>query len=192
VEAGVNQTITLVGNGKLPVLFNLADANTSTHVNPSATLESIRAAADPGLQLTLVLGKQRLSISNHDRLDFSVTAPQGGYLYLLHVGSDGSTFDAIFPNDQDSNNYIPAGTHRFPRQNWALQAMGPAGRGYVMAYLSPTPKSFGSKMGKAGPFSTVAATSNAAKNLVSVATGSDTPGSGRFGTSAVMPFDEVQ
>ncbi len=191
-EVGANQTITMVGNGNLPVLFNLADASTSTRVNPSATLESIRAAADPKLQLTLNLGKQRLSIGGKDKLDFSVTNQQAGYLYLLHVGSDGTTFDSIFPNDLDKNNYIPAGTQNFPRNGWALQAMGPVGRGYVMAYMSPTPKSFGATMGKSGPFSTVEATSAAAKNLLAVATGADVPGSGRYGVSTVVSFDEVQ
>jgi Caspase domain/Domain of unknown function (DUF4384) len=191
-EVGANQTITMVGNGSLPVLFNLADASTATRVNASATLESIRAAADPNQQLTLNISKKRLSISSKDKLAFSVTAPQAGYLYLLHVGSDGATFDSIFPNDQDSNNYISAGTHSFPRAGWALQAMGPTGTGYVMAYLSSTPKSFGSNMSKTGPFATVAATSSAAKNLVSVATGADVPGSGRFGTSAVVAFEEIQ
>ena len=192
------QTITLLGNTQMPVGFVAATATAAAPaaqtapVQPEQTLEGIRAAADPALALTLNLSQQRLSISKGDRLDFSVSTPQAGYLYLLHIGSDGKTFDVLFPNDIDTNNFIAAGTHRFPRPNWAVQATGPEGTGYVMAYLSNAPKNFRAGMGKAGPFASVPANVLSAAKLGVVAVGGGEAGGARFGASAVVPVTEIR
>lgn len=186
------QSITLVGSGQVPVFFSTPLAEGRMAVNPGQTLESLRATADPAMQLTLTLDKQSLSISRQERLDFSVTTPQAGYLNILHVGSDGKTFDVLFPNSLDANNYVNAGTHRFPRAEWAVQASGPVGTGYVMAVISDTPKNFREGMGKVGPFASTSAVSEAASKLIVVAVGANKPGAGRYGTSAVMPVVEVR
>jgi hypothetical protein len=192
----LRQTITVSGNTQMPVSFVAASASAgaaqAAPVQPEQTLESIRAAADPSMALTLNLSQQRLSISRGDKLDFSVSSPQAGYLYLLHIGSDGKTFDVLFPNDIDSNNYVNAGTHRFPRPNWAVQATGPEGTGYVMAYLSNAPKNFRAGMGKAGPFATTPANVLSAAKLGVVAVGGGEAGGARFGASAVVPVTEVR
>ncbi len=185
------QTITLAGNTQLPVGF-ITGASASAPVQPERTLEAIRTASDPGMALTLNLSRQQLSIARRDRLDFSVTSPQAGYLYLLHIGSDGKTFDVLFPNDIDANNYVSAGTHRFPRPQWAVEATGPEGVGYVMAYLSATPKNLRDGMNKIGPFASTLATRSAASKLGVVATGAGQDGGGRYGTSAVVPVTEVR
>ena len=185
------QTITLVGNTQLPVGF-VTGASASAPVQPERTLEAIRTASDPGMALTLNLSRQQLSIARRERLDFSVTSPQAGYLYLLHIGSDGKTFDVLFPNDIDANNYVSAGTHRFPRPQWAVEATGPEGVGYVMAYLSATPKNLRDGMNKIGPFASTLATRSAASKLGVVATGAGQDGGGRYGTSAVVPVTEVR
>lgn len=186
------QTVGLVGDGKLPVLFNLPDA-ASASINPRNVFESIAAGADRNLQLALNTSLQRLSISRKDKLEFSVTTPQAGYLYLLHIGSDGKTFDVLFPNQYDTNESITAGTHRFPRPSWGgLQANGPEGTGYIMAYLSSTRKDFSNGMNKMGPFMSVDATGMSARNLSAVASGSAVPGGGRYGTSQVVAVEEVK
>lgn len=186
------QTITLVGSGQVPVFFSTPLADGAAAVNPAHTLEAVRAASDPAMQLTLTLASQSLSISRQDKLDFSVNTPRAGYLNILHVGSDGKTFDVLFPNAIDTNNYVNAGTHRLPRAGWAVQASGPVGTGYVMAVISDTPKNFRDGMGKAGPFASTKAVGAAASKLVVVAVGANQPGAGRFGASAVVPVVEVQ
>jgi hypothetical protein len=108
------------------------------------------------------------------------------------VGSDGKTFDVLFPNSLDANNYVNAGTHRFPRAEWAVQASGPVGTGYMMAVISETPKNFREGMGKAGPFASTGAVGDAASKLMAVAVGASKPGAGRYGASAVMPVVEVR
>jgi hypothetical protein len=189
---GFRQTVGLVGDGKLPVLFNLPDASAAS-INPRSVFESIAAGADRNLKLTLTTSSPRLSISRKDKLEFSVTTPQAGYLYLLHIGSDGKTFDVLFPNQFDTNESITAGTHRFPRPSWGgLQAFGPEGTGYIMAYLSSTRKDFASGMNKMGPFMSIEADGKSARNLSAVASGSGVPGGGRYGTSQVVAVEEVK
>ncbi|QIL73077.1 DUF4384 domain-containing protein [Diaphorobacter sp. HDW4B] len=185
------QTVTLIGNIQLPVGFNTASV-TTTPVQPERTLAALRAASDPTMNMVLNLSQTQLSISRRDRLDFSISTPQAGYLYLLHIGSDGKTFDVLFPNDMDTNNYVSAGVHRFPRPKWAVEATGPEGVGYVMAYMSPTPKNFRDGMDKIGPFASVSATRSAASKLAAVAVGSGQSGGGRFGTSDVIPVRETR
>lgn len=202
-----NHNITLTGNAQLPISFvslataspvapttagNSVPVSGSAAVSPARTLETIRAGADNRLQLDLKLSNNELSIARHDRLDFTVQTPADGYLYLLHIGSDGKTFDVLFPNDLDSNHFVSAGTHRFPRSQWGIEATGPVGTGYIMAYISSTPKNFRGAMGKAGPFASTSANTSAAGKLGVVATGASEPGGGRYGTSAVVPVREVQ
>ena len=202
-----NHTITITGNAQLPISFiGLAGASAAAApvaavspgpaplagVAPSRTLETIRAGADSRLALELSLASRELSIGRRDRLDFSVQTPTDGYLYLLHIGSDGKTFDVLFPNDVDSNHFVSAGTHRFPRAAWGIEATGPVGTGYLMAYISSTPKNFRGTMGKAGPFASTTANTASASKLAVVATGASEPGGGRYGTSAVVAVREVQ
>ncbi|MBK7000402.1 MAG: caspase family protein [Rhodoferax sp.] len=180
------QTITLVGNNALPMSFVGAGASTCTTpvTNPGGTLATIRAAADPDIKVGLSLAKSRLTIGR-DLLDFSVSTPRDGYLYLLHVSSEGK-FIVLFPNKIDSNNFVKAGNHRFPKQSWGIQAQGPAGTGYIMAYLADTPKEFTKDMDFDGPFSSGKANCDTTSKLGVVAL------NGRYGASAVAAIQEVK
>ena len=86
------------------------------------------------MPVQLVTARNSLRIGK-DFLDFSVTTAQQGFLYLLQVGSDGKTFNLLFPNKIDSNNALAAGTHRFPRDSWRLRAGGPAGKSHIIAFI---------------------------------------------------------
>ena len=179
------QTITLVGNADLPVSFVDSGATAPTPVvNPRGTLESLRAAADTRIHVGLSIGKPRLTIGR-DLLDFSVTSQRDGYLYLLHVASDGK-FYVLFPNKLDTNNYFKVGTQRFPRPAWGIQAQGPVGTSYVMAYLAESPKEFTKDLESEGPFATGEANSDTTRKLGVVAL------TGRFGASAVVAIQEVK
>jgi metacaspase-1 len=111
------------------------------------TLQNIRAAASNSIKVDLKMSTTELQIGQSN-LDFSVTTSKGGYLYVLHVGTKGDDFIQLFPNRLDPNNFVAAGSHAFPRANWRVRSGGPAGTGYVMAYLSDTQKDFAKALSK--------------------------------------------
>ena len=187
--AGRQQTISLLGSTSpsLPVSFIGSGSGGAptpvAHLN--RTLESLHAAADPSMSVDLSITNNRLTI-NKDNLDFSVTTQQSGYLYLLHVASDGKYY-VLFPNKLDQNNNVQSGTQRFPRARWAIQAQGPMpGTSYIMAYLSGSPRDFTKNMEVEGPFATGDANTNTTKTLGIVAL------SGRYGASTVAAIQEVK
>ena len=102
-----------------------------------------------------------------DNVAFTLNATHPGYVYLLMVGSDGKTFDMLFPNKLDGNNSIRAGeTLNLPRPNWGLTAGGPAGKNLLLAIVADAPRDFSSlAMQQAGPFSVVAANASNASNV---------------------------
>lgn len=197
-----NQTITLVGNAELPLSFvhaatptqqgSGAGAATEGAANALAALENLRQQASPNMRVQLRSAKPSLKIGR-DYLDLSVTTNQAGYLYLLHVGSDGKSFDLLFPNGRDTNNHVQAGTTLLPRPSWGIQAAGPAGTSYVMAILSETPREFGAGMTEIAstPFRSAAASTRAVRNLAVVGMGQGASAPGRMGASAVLPIIEV-
>lgn len=198
-----NQTITLVGNAELPLSFvhaampaqggaGGAGAAAEGAANALAALENLRQQASPNMHVQLRSAKPSLKIGR-DYLDLSVTTNQAGYLYLLHVGSDGKSFDLLFPNSRDTNNHVQAGTTLLPRPSWGIQAAGPAGTSYVMAILSETPREFGAGMAEIAstPFRSAAASTRAVRNLAVVGMGQGASAPGRMGASAVLPIIEV-
>lgn len=194
---GLRQTITLTGNARLPLAVgNTAgdsdSAEAASSVNPSATLQDIVHSASSSFSVGLTAARAQMRIGQ-DQLEFTVSTSKPGYLYVLHTESDGKTFDLLFPNDNDGNNHIAAGTHQFPRPGWAMRSGGPAGTSYIMAMVSDTPGKFVQSMGdKAGPFAQAKATRKASRNLIAEATGADQSNPGHFGASAVVAIQEVQ
>jgi len=185
------QTITLTGNPGLPVSFATSDAKPiATHVNGASALEDIRAGSDASYSVKLTSTKDKLRIGQ-DYFDFTVETNREGYLYVLQVGTDGETFNLLFPNKVDNNNRVAAGKHRFPRESWRLRSAGPSGTNHLMALVSSVPKDFGEDMDTEGTFATAPATQHATKSLVVVATGASEGGNGRYGASAVTQVHEV-
>ena len=186
---GKRQTITLRGEAGLPLSF-LAGAGASASAssapvsNPAQALETLRLAADPTIRVEVSIKNARLKI-DRDLLDFSVRTERPGYLYLLHIGTDGK-FYQLFPNARDSNNFLNAGSHSFPRPAWGIQAQGPEGSGYVMAYLSSAPRNFTKGMATEGGFATAASTAATVHKLGVVAL------DGRYGASRVATIEEVR
>jgi hypothetical protein len=162
-----------------------------TAVSAASALEDIAAAADRGYQVRLVTAKDSLRVGQ-DLLDFSVTSNREGYLYILQVGSDGKTFNLLFPNKLDADNRITAGTHRFPRPNWRVRSGGPAGTSHLLAIVSPDKKDLGREMDASLVFASSAANTNNTRTLLVEATGASGTSNGRFGASAVVSVREVQ
>ena len=153
-------------------------------------LLDLKAAADRSYSVQLSAPKATLQIGK-DLLDFSVTTNKDGYLYVLQVGSDGKTFNLLFPNKLDENNLLPAGTHRFPRAAWRVRAAGPAGTSHILAIISPEKKTLGAGMDASSVFPHANADVNATRTLVVEATGAGNGGSGRYGASDVAAIKEI-
>jgi hypothetical protein len=202
---GFRQTLTTIGNQQLPITFAAASpppaTSTEAAQRSAATLEDIRQAASPAIRVELHTRRQL--VIDRDPLDLTVRTSRSGYLYLLHVGSDGRTFNLLFPNDLDQNNYIQAGQAlQLPRPHWRVKAGGPAGESHVMAIVSDTKRDFTSLGAKEGPFKSAAFGSGLQRNLRIEATGVGTApasgfgsgsiGQGLFGASPVVGVREVQ
>jgi hypothetical protein len=96
-------------------------------------------------------------------------------VYLLMVGSDGQTFDLLFPNQLDRNNVIePGATMRLPRPAWQLSAEGPPGKNTLLAVVTDSPRDFAQAgLKPSGPFSGVEALG--AKDIQLVTSGTARP-----------------
>lgn len=140
------------------------------HAQPEAeapaTLLDIFNGKDDRRMVEITPVKNKLKIGS-DKFGFSLRSSHAGYLYLLMVGSDGKTFDLLFPNKLDGDNYIQAGqTVQFPRPNWEVVAQGPAGKDHVLAIVADAPRNLARlPMANAGPFSVVAASSNGKRGI---------------------------
>lgn len=138
--------------------------------SPLAALNDIYSSRDDRRLVTLTATKSALKIGV-DTIDFTLTSREGGYVYLVMVGSDGETFDLLFPNQIERNNLIePGGTMRLPRPAWQLTAEGPPGKDTLLAIVTDNPRDFSAAgLKPAGPFSVVEAV--AAKDIQLVTTG---------------------
>jgi hypothetical protein len=187
----VNQHISLVGSPALSVSFAAIDTRPAqAALNAPNVLRDISAGSDKSYVVKLLPAKNTVRIGQ-DFLEFSVATNRDGYLYIFQVGSDGKTFNLLFPNKVDADNKVAAGTQRLPRASWALRSSGPAGTNSLMALVSSTPKDFRGQMDASGTFASVPSTNKDAKALVVVATGADAGGNGRYGTSPVVSIVEA-
>lgn len=139
-------------------------------VVPANTLRDILAQRDDRRTVTLVAAP-RLRIGA-DRFQVSVTSSHAGFLYLLMAGSDGRSFDLLFPNKLDGRNQIePGQTLKLPRPEWEVTAGGPPGTSQVLALVTDAPRDFSAlDLKPAGPFSVVEASAVTAKDIVLVTT----------------------
>ncbi|MGH8732197.1 MAG: caspase family protein, partial [Burkholderiales bacterium] len=130
------------------------------------TLRDIYSNRDDRRTVELKAAKPSFRIGVDD-VDFTLTSSHAGFLYVLMVGSDGKTFDMLFPNQLDNNNAVqPGQSLRLPRANWMVKAGGPAGKNHLLAIVADSPRDF-AKMGMvpAGPFSIVPASTSSSKDI---------------------------
>lgn len=156
--------VTIAGNPNAVLSFpeRTAPVKTSAY---NALLD-IYNSRDDRRSVSLQSAKSAFRIGK-DEVGFTLTSSHAGYAYLLMVGSDGRSFDMLFPNRLDSANAIEAGqTLRLPRPSWQIRAAGPAGRNHLLAIVADSPREFaGIGMQPAGPFSMIAASADASRNL---------------------------
>jgi len=142
---------------------------------PPATFRDIFNGRDDLRTVEILTARNRLKIGA-DRFSFSVRSTHAGYLYLLMAGSDGKTFDLLFPNKLDGDNYLQAGQLlQLPRPTWELTAQGPRGKDHILAIVADAPRDLAKlPVANTGPFSVVAATSGG-KRGIQLVTGSPPP-----------------
>jgi hypothetical protein len=156
--------VTIAGNPSAVLSF--PERNVPVKTSAYNALLDIYNSRDDRRSVSLQSAKSAFRIGKDD-VDFSLTSSHAGYAYLLMVGSDGKSFDMLFPNQLDSANAVEAGqTLRLPRPNWQIKAGGPAGRNHLLAIVADSPREF-AKIGMqpAGPFSMIAASADASRNL---------------------------
>jgi hypothetical protein len=139
-----------------------------------AALNDIYNSRDDRRLVSLTTAESILKIGR-DAINFTLTSREGGYVYLLMVGSDGKTFDLLFPNQLDRNNLIePGGSMRLPRSAWQLTAEGPPGKDTLLAIVTDSPRDFSAAgLQPSGPFSAVEAV--AGKDIQLVTAGATKP-----------------
>lgn len=187
----VTQHISLSGSPALSVSFAAADTRpAAAALSAPNVLRDISAGSDRSYVVKLLPAKNTVRIGQ-DFLEFSVETNRDGYLYVFQVGSDGKTFNLLFPNKVDTDNRVAAGIQRLPRASWALRSAGPPGKNSLMALVSSTPKDFSGQMDASGTFASAPSTRSGAKALVVVATGAGAGGNGRYGTSPVVTIAEA-
>ena len=143
-------------------------------VKPSAlaALNDIFNSRDDRRQISLVAQKDQLTIGK-DVLDFTLSSREGGHVYLLMVGSDGQTFDLLFPNQLDTQNVLaPGASLRLPHSSWQLSAEGPPGKNTLLAVVADGPRDFaGAGLKASGPFSSAQAVAAKDIQLVTASSG---------------------
>jgi hypothetical protein len=162
--------ITLIGNRDMPLAEPVTAARDES-IAAAATLRDLYANRDGRRVIRLQADRPTYRLKQ-DRVQLSLTSNHGGFVYLLMVGSDGKTFDLLFPNRKDTDNRIRAGETWFlPRPGWGIRAGGPAGRDTLLAIVADSPRDF-SRMGmrQAGPFSSVEANAGTTRDIILVTT----------------------
>ena len=154
-------------------------------VKPSAlaALNDIYNSRDDRRLVNLTTANPTLKIGR-DTIDLTLNSREGGYVYLLMVGSDGQTFDLLFPNQLDRNNLVEAGAStRLPRPLWQLSAEGPPGKDTLLAIVTDNPRDFSDAgLMPSGPFSAVQA--SAAKDIQLVTAGAARPADAECASAA--------
>jgi caspase domain-containing protein/uncharacterized protein DUF4384 len=92
-----------------------------------------------GLEVELAGGKSSFGIG--ENVQFLAKSERDGYLTLVDLGTDG-TVTILFPNPYDRDNRVTGGEEiTFPTASMAseIQALPPAGRGMVRAFLTSVP-----------------------------------------------------
>ena len=105
-----------------------------------ATLQDIQSQGNPKRVVSVTLNKPTLKIGK-DSLDLTIKSNHDGFVYIVLLGSDTSSFYILYPNGLDQNNQIRAGeTLRIPKASWKVQANGPVGTDNLLVMVADNPR----------------------------------------------------
>lgn len=134
--------------------------------------------------------RQQLKIGK-DPVELTVTSSRAGYLYVVLLGSDETSFYLLFPNGLDKDNRIAAHVPtRLPRPNWQVQASGPAGTDQLLVMVTEQPRDLTAlalaAADASAPFTYTAADVGGRSRLINFMIGAGVRnGSSRFGATWV-------
>lgn len=189
-QAGYRQTLTTVGAADLPMSFQGAGIGAAGdgQVAPVAALRDIARLANRNHRVDLRPRQTTFRI-NADLLEFTVSTDRPGYLYVFQAGSDGRTFNVLFPNDIDGDHFLTAGSHVLPRPGGPLRlrSRGPAGSSHVLAVVVDKPVDL-SRFGlKSNGFRAATADTSSLRNFVAE---SARAGEDAYGASSIVELRE--
>lgn len=163
--------ITITGNREL--VLSLRSDPGAAAPSPVRALRDIYNGRDQRRSVTLNADNRKLKIGR-DGISFTLSTRESGYVYLLMAGATDNSFDLIFPNKLDRDNFIQAGqTMTLPRQQWEVVAQGPAGKDNILAIVADSPRDFSTLgMQPVGPFSVIPASAGKATDVQRVSAAS--------------------
>jgi hypothetical protein len=123
-------------------------------ISGAAVMKQVFDQRDAKHRVSVAAQKTNLKIGA-DKLDFTITSSNGGFVYVLMAGSDNQSTYLLFPNELDGNNKIEAfRPMKLPREKWQLVAGGPEGKNSLLVVVSSSARDISKlpQSTKAGPF----------------------------------------
>jgi hypothetical protein len=158
-------------------------------VGALASIKDIYAQRDVRRTVTVTLPKETLRI-DQDMFAMTVKSSHAGYVYVLLLGSDETSFYMLFPNALDKANRIEANQPmKLPRPHWGVNAAGPPGTDQLLVIVTETPRNLSvlpsATMSADNPFILTPGDLGGRQQLVNFVIGSGVSGDGRFGASRI-------
>ena len=158
-------------------------------LGPLAALKDLYAQRDQRRSVQVALPRPSLRIGR-DPFAMTVTSSHAGYVYVLLLGSDETSFYLLFPNGLDQNNRLEANLPmKLPRPHWAVNAAGPEGTDQLLVLVTETPRKLkvlptGADNGN-NPFILTPASLEGRRQLLDFIIGAGVSGSARYGAAWV-------
>jgi multidrug efflux pump subunit AcrA (membrane-fusion protein) len=156
-------------------------------VGPLAALKDIYAQRDTRRTVSVSMPRDTLRI-NQDMFTMTVTSSHAGFVYVLLLGSDETSFYMLFPNALDQANRIEANKPmRLPRPHWGVNAAGPPGTDQLLVIVTETARDLSvlpsAVTSAENPFTLTPADIGGRRQLVDFVIGTGVSGASRFGAS---------
>ncbi|MFM8517118.1 MAG: caspase family protein [Nevskiaceae bacterium] len=164
-------------------------------VSAVASVQNLYDQRDPRRTLAVTVPRKSLRIGQ-DPFELTITSKHDGYVYIVLLGSDQTSFYLLFPNGFDGSNKIKANAPmRLPRPNWGVMAGGPPGTDHVLVLVTDNPRELSVLSSNAAnpeaPYTFKAADAGGRRELINFVIGEGVRGSPRF-AAAWLKVEEVQ
>jgi hypothetical protein len=170
------------------------DAVVPPPISAVASLQNIYDQRNTRRTLAVTVPRKSLKIGA-DSFEMTLTSKRDGYVYVLLLGSDQTSFYLLFPNGLDKVNMIKANRPmQLPRPNWEVKAGGPPGTDHVLVTVTDTPRDLSvlsiNPANPAAPYTSKAAGAAGRRELINFFVGDGARGSPRF-AAALLKVEEV-
>ncbi|MBU3671031.1 MAG: DUF4384 domain-containing protein [Sinobacteraceae bacterium] len=164
-------------------------------VTAVASVQNLYDQRDSRRTLAVTVPRKSLRIGQ-DPFELTITSKHDGYVYIVLLGSDQTSFYLLFPNGLDGSNKIKANAPmRLPRPNWGVVAGGPPGTDHVLVLVTDNPRDLSvlssNTANPEAPYTFKAADAGGRRELINFVIGEGVRGSPRF-AAAWLKVEEVQ